>query len=94
MNTTSNFSLVECYHLPGLGTKETATRLTTGTHDDCHTLHDHLRKANLYTGDSSSYRYSILPTEDAAHVLHETNAEYARDLAEFRLKVYGEPLPV
>jgi hypothetical protein len=23
-----------------------------------------------------------------------TNAEYARDLAEFRHKVYGEPLPV
>ena len=93
MNTTSNFSLVEFYHLPGLGTKESATIITTGTEDDCHTLHAHLRKANLCTGDSSSYRYSILPTEDADHVLHETNAEYARDLAEFRLKVYGEPLP-
>ena len=30
MNTTSNFSLVEFYHLPGLGTKETAAILATG----------------------------------------------------------------
>ncbi len=93
-NTTSNLSLVEFYHLPGLGTKETATIITTGTHDDCHKLHAHLRKANLCTGDTEGYRYTILPTADAARVLKATNAEYARDLAEFRHKVYGEPLPV
>lgn len=86
-------SLVEFYHLPGLGVKEQATLLHTGTHDSCHEMYSHLRKVNLVTGDSG-YRYSILPTADAGRVVLETNVERARDLAVWRNRVYGEPLPV
>ena len=95
MNTTSaTESLVEFYHLPGLGVKETATVVHTGTHDSCHELYSHLRKVNLAVGDTEGYRYSILPTAEAGRVVKETNDESARDLAEWRHRVYGEPLPV
>ena len=63
MNNVSNTeSLVEFYHLPGLGVKETATILTTGSYDSCHAVYSHHKRA--------------------------------KDLAEFRNKVYGEPIPV
>lgn len=94
MNTTSaTESLVEFYHLPGLGVKEQATILTTGTREACQELSAYLRRVNLITGDSG-YRYSILPTVEAGRVVKETNEARELDLVEFRHRVYGEALPV
>jgi hypothetical protein len=94
MNNVSNTeSLVEFYHLPGLGVKETATILTTGTHDSCHAMYSRHKRTNEVLGDTEGYRYIILPTADAERLVKATNYESAKDLAEFRNKVYGEPIP-
>ena len=95
MNNVSNTeSLVEFYHLPGLGVKETATILTTGSYDSCHAVYSHHKRINVMSGDTEGYRYIILPTPEAEQLVKVTNYERAKDLAEFRNKVYGEPIPV
>lgn len=90
-NVTDTKSLVEFYHLPGVGTKETATILATGTDESCNELYNSLRKANLATGDDHGYRYNILPTTDAAKLVVDTNVEYNRALKAWRNKVFNEP---
>ena len=94
MNNVSNTeSLVEFYHLPGLGVKETVTILTTGSYDSCHAVYSRHKRTNVMLGDTEGYRYIILPTADAEQLVKSTNYEHAKDLAEFRNKVYGEPIP-
>lgn len=94
MNITSTKSVVEFYHLPGLGVKEQATVILTAPESECHERVAHLRKVNLIVGESQGYRYSVLSTDEATAVVKQTNAARDRDLAEFRHRVYGEPMPV
>jgi hypothetical protein len=91
MNNVTETSLIEFYHLPGLGVKEQATILMTGTLEDCQSHMADLRRFNLITGDTG-YRYEIHPAEQATTIVDQTNQDRERDIAEFRHRVYGEPL--
>ncbi len=93
MNNVTETSLIEFYNLPGLGVKEEATILMTGTLADCQSHMANLRRFNLMCGDTG-YRYEIHPSNKAQEVADQANQVRARDLAEFRNRVYGEPLPV
>ena len=91
MNNVTNTSLIEFYHLPGLGVKEQATILMSGTLEDCQSHMAHLRRFNLMCGDTG-YRYEIHPVDQATTIADQTNQDRERDIAEFRHRVYGEPL--
>jgi hypothetical protein len=93
MNNVTKTSLIEFYHLPGLGVKEEATILMTNTLEACQAHMADQRRFNLICGDSG-YRYEIHSADKAKEIVNQTNQLRERDLAEFRHKVYGEPLPV
>jgi hypothetical protein len=85
-------SVIEFYHLPGLGTKEEATVIHTGTVESCDSLVARLRRVNAVFQDGG-YRYEVHPVDAAGAVVKAANTARDRDLAEFRHRVYGEPMP-
>jgi len=85
------FSLIEFYHLPGFGVKEQAKIIVTSDFNKCDSLmHREIRINNLF-GDAG-YRYEIHSVESADKIVKKTNDLRKKDLAEFRHRVYGEPL--
>jgi hypothetical protein len=95
MNNTSNTkSLVEFFLLSGFNATKSARIITTDTIDNCCKIYAHLQKANKITNDTANYHYDILSPSDATQLVKETNNAHPLNLATFRHKVFGEPLPV
>jgi hypothetical protein len=97
MNDTDRFSVVEFYHLPGFMQEESARLISPKAgmpKSFCQGIVAAETKLNKVTGCSSEYRYEILPLSEVFQKIAMTNGLKKRIIAEFRHKVYGEPIPV
>jgi hypothetical protein len=96
MNDTTTFAVVEFYHLPGFMQEETARliELPVTCKAFCEGFVKVEKSQNELVGASSEYRFEILPLAEAKAKVKATNDHKAKVIAEFRHKVYGEPLTV
>jgi hypothetical protein len=94
MMNEQKYSVVSLYHLPGFNTDRSAHIQFTGTKEKCRDNVTISKRLDLLQGFGMEYEYNILPVDEARAFADEKNATKERNLAIWRNKVYGEPLPV
>jgi len=87
-------SVIEFYHLPGFMSEESASIPFSGNLDECSAFINKENKMNQIFGYSSEYRFECLESEEAEAKCLAANELKQKVIAEFRLKVYGEPILV
>lgn len=92
MNNTFTKALIEMYHLPGFNTDRSAKIDFVGTEEECEQRKLHCLEVNSVMCEDG-YEYEIMDYDAALECVRSTNHTKKVNLAIWRNKVYGEPIP-